>query len=303
MNREYSRIIEQIDFYRKRVGVSPRRIGIAVMDTGIFLHKDIAENVISFYDCVEGKNIPYDDNGHGTHVSGIIAGTGMHSMGKCKGINPNANIVSIKVLGKKGSGKTTYILKGIDYLLKNKEKYNIRILNISVGGNYNPKDKDNNILIEVVEKAWKAGVVVVAAAGNNGPENGSITVPGVSKRIITVGSSDDIRNDKKNRTKNNISNYSGRGPTCNCIVKPDIICPGNGILSLKNNIDGYVVKSGTSMATPIVSGLVSIMLEKNPNMMPKDVKKILLRNTIDTFQDKNIQGYGKLDIGRILNQL
>ena len=297
MNNKYNKIIDYIDIYRRNKGYSSKKIGVAVADTGVYLHNDIAENVIAFKDCVNGKTSPYDDNGHGTHVAGIIAGRGK----KYRGINPNAGIIGLKVLGKNGNGKTSYVLKGIEYILENRRRLGIRIMNISVGGNYNYKDYENNVLLSAVEKVWEAGIVVVAAAGNNGPKPGSITVPGVSKKIITVGSCDDIfvygRTD--NKRKENTA-YSGRGPTCNCIVKPDIICPGNRIISLKNNADGYVEKSGTSMATPIVSGIISIMLEKEPDMTPKDVKLKLIRNAMDIGYDRNIQGYGEINIEKLL---
>lgn len=295
MNNKYKAITDFTSIYKAGNARRGSKIGVAVIDTGIFLHQDIRDSVVGFYDCINGRKIPYDNNGHGTHVSGIIAGKGIASNGSIRGVNPDAGIVAIKALDQKGSGKISFVLQGIEYILKNKERLNIRIANISIGGSDNYKDADNIALINGVERIWESGIVVVAAAGNNGPEKGTITAPGVSRKIITVGSSDDIK-----RVSGNFS-YSGRGPTCHCIIKPDILCAGSKIPGLSNNYTGYIVKSGTSMATPIVSGAISLLLEKHPDMTPKDVKIALKNTSRDMGVSKNIQGYGELDIERLLS--
>lgn len=294
MNSKYKMIIDYTKKYKTKNSYYGRKVGVAVIDTGVFLHNDIKDNLIDFYDCISGRINPYDNNGHGTHVSGIIAGSGFSCRGEYRGINPDAGIIGIKALNQKGSGKTHYVLQALEYILKNKERHNIRIVNISIGGSDDYKDLDNLALIDGVEMAWENGLVVVAAAGNNGPDAGTITAPGVSRKIITVGSSDDIKG-----TNRHVS-YSGRGPTCHCIIKPDILCAGSKIPSLANSNLGYVIKSGTSMSTPIISGAVSLLLEKHPDMTPKDVK-IALKNTAkDLGISKNIQGYGELDIEKLL---
>lgn len=295
MNSKYKEIVDYATGYRKNIRSNEKKVGVAVIDTGIFLHPDIRKNVIAFYDCVNGRTIPYDNNGHGTHVSGIIAGNGYMSKNMIAGLNRSAAIISIKVLNQKGSGKIENVLRGLEFIAKNKEKYNIRILNISIGGNDNYKDADNIALIDGVEMIWKKGIVVVAAAGNNGPDKGTITAPGVSRKIITVGSSDDLN------IKGHKTSYSGRGPTCRCIIKPDIVCVGNKIPGLSNTGPGYVTKSGTSMSTPIISGAVSLLLEKHPDMTPKDVKIALKNTAADLGISKNIQGYGELNIKKLLS--
>ena len=294
MNSKYKNIIDYTRQYKMENTYCGRKVGVAVIDTGVFPHNDIKANLIDFYDCISGRKNPYDNNGHGTHVSGIIAGSGFSSRGAFIGINPDAAIIGIKALNQKGSGKAHHVLQALEYILKNKEKYNIRIVNISIGGSDDYKDLDNIALIDGVEMAWENGLVVVAAAGNNGPDSGTITAPGVSRKIITVGSSDDMK--KTNRPVS----YSSRGPTCHCIIKPDILCAGSKIPSLANNNTGYVTKSGTSMSTPIISGAISLLLEKHPDMTPKDVK-IAIKNTAkDLGISKNIQGYGELDIEKLL---
>lgn len=295
MNNKYKEIVDYAIDYKKNNIKNYKQVGVAVIDTGVFLHPDIRRSVVGFYDCVNGRNIPYDNNGHGTHVSGIIAGNGHMSKKMIAGLNSDAAIIGIKVLNQKGNGKIENVLRGLEYIVKNKEKYNIRILNISIGGNDNYKDVDNIALIDGVEMVWSKGIVVVAAAGNNGPDKSTITAPGVSRKIITVGSSDDLS------MWGNQTSYSGRGPTCRCIIKPDILCVGNKIPGLSNTIPGYVTKSGTSMSTPIISGAISILLEKHPDMTPKDIKIALKNTSTDLGISKNIQGYGELNIKKLLS--
>lgn len=108
---------------------------------------------------------------------------------------------------------------------------------------------ENSALVRGVEEIWDAGFVVVVAAGNMGPGYGTITTPGISRKVITVGCSDDDK--EVNVMGNRMSDYSGRGPTRSCICKPDIVAPGAAITSCSNQPGGYAVKSGTSMATPL----------------------------------------------------
>ena len=168
------------------------RVGVAVVDTGIFRHIDFGNRIVAFADFVNGKILPYDDSGHGTHVSGIIAGSGAASNKKYRGIAPQAAIVSVKVLDNMGNGKISDVLNGLKWIYQNRYLYNIRVVNISFGttsGNDMRKERE---LIDSVEKLWDAGIIVVAAAGNSGPDVNSITVPGISKKIITVGAFDDM---------------------------------------------------------------------------------------------------------------
>ena len=133
------------------------------------------------------------------------------------------------------------------------------------------------------------------AAGNNGPDKGSVTAPGNAKSVITVGASDDNMVSGNDRRKN----YSGRGPTKICVVKPEIVCPGTGIISC-NNKNGYSTKSGTSMAVPIVSGIVALMLESKPDLTNKEIKKKMYETAIDVGLPKNHQGWGEINAGRLI---
>lgn len=242
----------------------------------------------------------YDNNGHGTHIAGIIAGSGAASNGRYKGMAPNANIVAIKVLDQNGNGKIANVINGLRWLLTVRNTYNIRVLNISFGTTPDEDIDDSSILIKMVEHLWDTGIIVVAAAGNNGPHRTSVTVPGISKKIITVGAYDDSEFDTTNI--NLPKNYSGRGPTPKCIMKPEILAPGTDIISCGTKKDAYSVKSGTSMAAPIVTGAIILLLQKYPNLTPKQVKQHLKDTAIHvpTLPD-NQQGWGLINIKDFLD--
>ena len=131
------------------------------------------------------------------------------------------------MLDHNGNGNIPDVLKGVEWILENKEKYNIRIANVSVGANGKTEFECESKLVAGVNKLWDEGIVVCVAAGNNGPSPQSITTPGISRKVITVGASDD---EETVEVMGNItSDYSGRGPTKDCICKPDIVAPGSNI--------------------------------------------------------------------------
>lgn len=172
-------------------GYTGRGITIAFLDTGIAPIKDFtypSNRIIAFKDFVNDKTEPYDDNGHGSHVAGIAVGNGILSDGKYMGIAPNSNIVSIKTLNHKGSGNSSDVLAGIQWLIDNAKRYNIKIANLSIG---TTNTSSNDPLVKAVEAAWDLGITITTAAGNNGPKSGTITSPGISRKVITVGASDD----------------------------------------------------------------------------------------------------------------
>lgn len=270
-------------------GFTGKGIRVAVLDTGIAGHPDYADRVVCFKDFINSGKFRYDDYGHGTHVTGILAGNGQMS-GQYRGIAPQAEIIHLKVLDKNGNGSRRDVLKGISWIIQNYAKYEIRILNISVG-TVKEGDIRDEVLVEAVEKAWDAGITVVVAAGNMGPAPQSITAPGNSRKVITVGSSDDFG-----------SFSPGRGPTRNCICKPDIVAPGAGIVSCSNipvnGRWGYCRKSGTSMATPMVSGAAALLLSKEPWLTNVEIKMRLRETAVDLGLEHSRQGWGLLDISR-----
>ena len=280
------------------MGLTGRGVGVAVLDTGVFLHRDFDDRVIAFADMVNHRSGPYDDCGHGTHICGIIGGSGVISDGRYQGMAPGCSLIAVKVLDRKGNGYAADVLEGIDWILKEKDRLGIRIVNISVGSYGKRGMSENSALVKGVNRAWDAGLVVVVAAGNNGPRRMSITTPGISRKVITVGCSDD--NMEVVVGGNRMVDYSGRGPTAACICKPDVIAPGCSVVSCASRTDRYTIKSGTSMSTPIVSGAIALLLEKYPDLTNRDVKLKLMESSRDIGLPKNQQGWGLLDVERLL---
>lgn len=281
-------------------------VGVAILDTGIFRHPDFDNRIVAFKDILYHRQEPYDDNGHGTHIAGIIGGSGKLSNGVFGGIAPKCNLVIVKVLDHKGNGTTEDVLKGIDWVIKNKKTFNIRIMNISVGTIPDVETEECKLLVKAVETAWDEGLVVVVAAGNNGPNPMTITTPGISRKVITVGASDDHLPPV---SRNMQLHYSGRGPTQFCVKKPDVIAPGNNIVSCKimkdlnSNIwkECYTNKSGTSMATPIVSGSIALLLDKYPDLSNVEVKIKLKDSAVNEGLPHNQQGWGKIDVQQLIS--
>ena len=283
-------------------------VGIAVLDTGIYPHDDFISplnRIAAFKDFVHHRMDCYDDNGHGTHVCGIIAGNGHRSNGYYRGMAPNAHLIVGKILDRSGNGSITNSIKAIHWILEIQKEYNIRVLNISVGSESTDIDEEKSILVRCVNEAWDAGIVVVVAAGNNGPKKMSVTSPGISRKVITVGSSDDHKAIYIGGTR--VYNYSGRGPTRHMIPKPDIVAPGSDILSCaplyNEKSTGYTFRSGTSMATPIVSGAAALLLEKSPYLTNEEVKKQLQKTATDLKLPRNQQGFGLLNVEKLLDTL
>ncbi len=281
-----------------RQGLTGKGIGVAILDTGIFPHQDFDNRILAFQDFLNHKRNPYDNNGHGTHISAIIGGSGAASEGRYAGIAPKCNLISVKVLDQQGNGFASDVLSGLSWIRSHKDKYGIRIINISVGSFTRKGMTENSALVRGVNAAWDDGLVVVVAAGNNGPARMTITTPGISQKVITVGCSDDYH--EVLVSGNRMVDYSGRGPTYACIRKPDVVAPGSRIVSCKNASGLYQIKSGTSMSTPIVSGAVALFLEKYPNLSNKEVKLKLRESCRDLGLPPNQQGWGLLDIERLL---
>lgn len=273
----------------REIKMPGENIGIAVLDTGISKHPDLNGQIAAFYDAIAGESLPYDDSGHGTHVSGILAGKRM-------GMAPGAHLVVAKVLDKKGAGKVRHMLSAMEWIIQNKEKYQIRIINISAGMTAKSDEEDARLLLRGVEMLWDAGFVVVTAAGNKGPGSGTVTTPGISPKVITVGAVPGFGGRRQ---------YSGWGPTKACVCKPDVLAPGTNVLSCnafygRGRQPRYVRKSGTSMATPVVSGVLAILLSRYPDMTNVEVKLRLRDCSTDLYLPKNQQGWGLISLPKLL---
>lgn len=270
--------------------ITGRGVRAAILDTGAYPHPDFKGRVIGFADMQHGRCGLYDDSGHGTHVAGILAGDGTASDRRYQGVAPGCHLVAAKVLDRRGNGRLQDVLRALQWISFNQNLYGIRIINISVGA----AAKDSKAaarLIKAVEQAWDQGFVVVTAAGNMGPAYGSVTAPGSSKKVITVGASDML---------DRISSVSGAGPTAECVCKPDLVAPGADVISCANKKNSYAIKSGTSMSTPRVSGAIALLLQKDPFLTNVEVKMLLRESCLDLGYPRNRQGWGKLDIQKLL---
>ncbi|HXJ95391.1 MAG TPA: S8 family peptidase [Terriglobia bacterium] len=309
-------------------------IGVAVIDSGVANEDDLNNNNVtlappnSHLPPGSGNSVVYaqsfvaedtnDHYGHGTHVAGIIAASGKDSIcAPCtrtlRGMAPEASIINLKALNQNGAGTDSSVIAAIEQAIALKSKYNIRVINLSLG---RPvfESYTQDPLCQAVEAAWKAGIVVVVAAGNDGRDNsqgtegyGTITAPGNDPYVITVGAMK--TEGTPTRTDDLIASYSSKGPTMiDHVVKPDIVAPGNQVVSLlasggatlpktysqtliptayysvgPANSGKYFVLSGTSMATPVVSGAVADMLQAQPSLTPDQVKARLMKTAYKIF--------------------
>lgn len=283
-------------------GFEGEGITIAIIDTGVSPHNDLTRpknRIVGFKDFINNKKLPYDDNGHGTHVAGIIGGNGYSSRGKYVGIAPKSNILAIKALDENGGGTTSKVIEAISYVIETKDRYNTKIINLSIGTPAN-NACENDPLCRAVDKAIKSGLIVVVAAGNSGPSPGTILSPGTNRNAITVGAVDDKRT--IDTSDDTIASFSSRGPTLEGIQKPDLVAPGVSINSLSNTkLDSYVPLSGTSMATPLVSGTVALLFNKYGDLSPYEVKSKLLNSCIELQDIKENQGAGMLSLKKLFD--
>lgn len=286
------KVIDVDSLYKQNI--TGKGITIAVIDTGIAPHLDFTlkkNRIIHFKDFVNNKTKTYDDNGHGSFVSGIIAGSGVVSKNKYSGVAYNANLIGLKALNSNGETGAFTILDAMQWVYDNKEKYNIKVVCMSFGST---PLSFNDPLSKGAENLWNAGVTVVAAAGNSGPNEETIKSPGINNKIITVGALEDTRNiNDIEYSKYTIADFSSRGPAFN-YFKPDCVAPGVGIIGIKNT-GFYTTMSGTSVATPFVAGVCALLCEKYPKITPNQIKYILLNNCIKISGNRNFEGFGLIN--------
>ena len=270
---------------------------LAIIDTGVAPHIDFLsyKNRIKFFhDFINDKKEFYDDNGHGTFVSGVALGNGFASGGKYCGIAPQSKLVMLKALDRNGEASALSVLKAMEWIFDNAKNYDIDVVCMSFGSN--PLDKNDPLSLGVSSLIDNRGITVVVAAGNSGPESRTIKSPGVNNKAITVGGVDDRMGDN-NLT---VPDFSSRGPAYS-FYKPDLLSPAVDIVSTSNDDNNiYTIMSGTSVATPIVAGTALLIKQIYPNLTPGQVKRLLLSNTILLPQNigggRNKQGYGVLKI-------
>lgn len=284
-----------------RLGYTGRGVGVAILDTGISMHPDYAQRIQVFRDFCSHKTRAYDDNGHGSHIAGIIAGNGCMSKGRFRGVAPSASLIVLKVLDRTGNGNAKDVIEAMEWIIANRTKYHIRIANISVGMLPQSKSRERDQLLEWVDRMWDYGVFTVAAAGNSGPASSSVTVPGASSTVLTVGSSDD--RDIMVRRRGLYPGYSGIGPTECCVCKPEILAPGTEVRSCHFESSGYTVKSGTSMATAVVSGACALAYDRYPELTPTELKlRFYHKLAADADTAAETSCWGTLDVRKLLER-
>lgn len=295
----------QSDFYYSTVAgadnlhrhdIRGQGITVAVLDSGLWEHQLLARDtrgrnrVLARYDAISGEAVEeaFDESGHGTHLTSVLAHSGItlnngEPTGSFKGIAPDSNLVVVKAFNVQGQGEMLDIVRGVQWVVENKEKYDIRVLNLSFASR--PRwpywlDPIN----QAVMRAWAKGIVVIAAAGNEGPEPMSVGSPGNLPYIITVGATTDSWT-PTDKSDDYIPDFSSRGPTPDAHIKPDIVAPGGHItgitrpgssLTLEHPnymlSSGDFVMTGSSQAAALVSGLTALLLQLQPELNPDQIK-------------------------------
>ncbi len=303
---------------------SGRGVGVAIIDSGIASHPSLAGRVVVNLDFTDERGRGGDGYGHGTHIAGIVAAKSNRNgvEGAETGMAPGAHLLNLKVLGADGSGKASDVIEAIDWAIANKSRYAIRVLNLSLGMAPTQSYRDDP-LCQAVERAARAGLVVVASAGNFGQTEdgrtvlGSVTSPGISPFAITVGA---LRTQGTvDPSDDTVAPWSSRGPTnVDHIVKPDLVAPGSRIVSTAaaggalmsqfpdRLVDGpgandYFAMSGTSMSAAVVSGAVALLLESKPALSPLLVK-LALQGSAEFLPNEGLiaGGAGRLRLEGVL---
>jgi len=281
-------------------GLTGKNITVAVIDTGIFSNHSVftnngtlnwSERIIKYYDLITNtSDIPQDDNGHGTWVASILGG----NCSNYQGVAPGVNLVILRIFDSSGETSISVFENAINWVLQNKEVYNIKIVSMSFGA----KPEANNLieiayLQQIVRKLVDKGILVVAAAGNDGSSSqdngdGTINAPASDKKVLAVGGVD---------YDGDMYPFSSMGPTFEFVKKPDVCAPAVGIYGADTDFqDDYIFRSGTSGATPFVAGLAALMLEKKENLTPLQLKNIISFSSLKTLNPRtiqdNIQGWG-----------
>jgi serine protease AprX len=310
-------VTEQVDAtYVHQTGNFGEGVTIGFLDTGLEhlsgLSTDLygRDKAWGTYDAINDtvSNHGIEESGHGTHVASIAVNSDYDSYGQIYGVAPNAAHVGIKAFDAEGKATYADVIRGISWALDVKEQINLRILNMSFSGPVRSNYWEDP-LNKAVMKAWQAGVVVVASAGNKGSAPMTIGVPGNVPYIITVGAMTDDYT-AFDYSDDKVASFSGAGPTAEGFVKPDIIAPGghiSGLMAFDSQIvlehpefhDGgrYFEMSGTSQAAAVVSGVVALLLADNPALTPDQVKCKLLASAYSANNSDGSKRYSVFQQG------
>jgi serine protease AprX len=297
----YPQAVRAAELWSAHTPIQGTGVTVAVLDSGVKGNGDFmgangtgtspgSNRLIAKIISIAGQASADDDNGHGTWVAGIIGGRGWGSnngdLGNYIGTAPNANLIGVKVSDSTGQSQVSNVISGLQWVVNNKDTYNIRVVNLSLVSSTAESYKTSE-LDAAVEMAWLHGLVVVVSAGNSGP-NTELYAPANDPYVITVGAVDD--NGSQAPSAATLLAFSSYGTTQDGFAKPELVAPGRHIVStlysnsaplaqqfptrlVDNN--AYIRLSGTSASAPIVSGVVADLLQANPNLTPDQVKWLL----------------------------
>jgi serine protease AprX len=269
-------------------------VAVATIDTGISPTPNLGGRVLARVDLTSERD-GVDRFGHGTHMAGIIAGSGATTFGAFEGAAPETRIVSVKVAGWDGATDVSTVIAALQWVVANRSRFNIRVVNLSwgtdasTGYGVDPLDR-------AVERAWGAGLAVVVSAGNQGPGDGMIAKPADDPYVITVGAVD--TNGTADEADDSVAAFSSRGPTADGVAKPDLVAPGVSIVSDRapgSTVDSFrptarfgptmFKGSGTSQAAAVVAGVAARMLDIDPSLTNDEIKGVLT-----TTADRRLAG-------------
>lgn len=288
----YSRVLEADRLHQ--AGITGSGVTVAIVDSGLWEAEPLSMNtegkprIPARFDAITNKEPEEmsDESGHGTHMTSVLAHNahaGSGRDGSFKGVAPDVNVIPVKVFDAAGSGDFLDIIRGVQWVVEHREKYDIRIMNMSLAAQprfYYWDDPINQAVLQ----AWRAGITVIVAAGNEGPDWSTVGSPGNNPYVITVGAVTDSWT-PVSRTDDYIPDFSSRGPTFAGHIKPDIVAPGghmtgvipsDSMLARENPnyflIDGSYVSTGSSQAAAAVSGVAALLLQIDPSLSNDDIK-------------------------------
>jgi serine protease AprX len=295
-------------------GALGQGVGVAVIDTGISSVNDFAGRLVHGPD-LSGEGTTVDTYGHGTVMAGLIGGSGADSAtrsgGAYTGVAPQSTLVSVKVAGRNGVTDVSTVLEAMHWVSAYKDQFNIKVVNLSWGVT-SQQDPAVDPLNYAVQRLWGQGITVVVAAGNSGPDAGTITKPADDPAVLTVGAFDDGQD--TNTSNDNVPKWSSRGPTAQGLTKPDLVAPGRTLVSTRSFgsavesenpkaliSPSYIKGSGSSQAAAVTSGLAALLVQQRPAYTPDQVKRAFVAsaspigNTATTMQ-----GAGRINLSRAL---